>query len=158
MRYSLLFFIIYSVFVQAWIGFWNSIFVDLGHLRHTFLFPFWKTEIYCHFAVSSFRRFAISCFKHVPRMTCHHATNQSACTVQNLNTDLRPLSSNYREEFYEVRWFSSQAMAEKHYFGYDHETLSRLHENNWVLFTCLRLYAPKTIDGLLCYCYVHHSY
>ena len=58
------------VFVQAWIGFWNSIFVDLGHLRHTFLFPFWKTEIYCHFAVSPFRRFAVSPFRvlNTPKM------------------------------------------------------------------------------------------
>ena len=36
-------------------GFWNSVFANLEHLRHTFLFPFWKTEIYCHFTVSRFK-------------------------------------------------------------------------------------------------------
>ena len=44
----------WNVFVQASIGFWNSIFGNLGHLRHIF-FPFEKLKY-----------IAISCFKHAP--------------------------------------------------------------------------------------------
>ena len=55
----------WNVFAQASIGFWNSVFVNLGHLRHTFLFPFWKTEIYCHFAVSYFKHALFESFSYV---------------------------------------------------------------------------------------------
>ena len=54
----------WNVFTQASIGFWNSVFANLGHLRHTFFFSLlknWNILPFRHFA---FRHFAISCFKH----------------------------------------------------------------------------------------------
>ena len=78
---NFLWFLIYdvgewNVFVQGLIGFWNSVFANLGHLRHTFLFSFWNTEIYCHFAVSSFRRFVISPFRYFAISCLKHALNR----------------------------------------------------------------------------------
>ena len=49
----------WNVFGQASIGFWNSIFANLGHFQHI-IFPFEKLKYiaissFCHFAVSPFR-------------------------------------------------------------------------------------------------------
>ena len=47
----------WNVFVQASIGFWNSVFANLGHYFETYIsFCLLKTETYCRFAISCFKR------------------------------------------------------------------------------------------------------